>query len=170
MIREQQGRRAQPRPLRGRLRTTVTMFVAFTAALLSPCLPAAEQTDLLTPLAGKVVLVDFWASWCVPCRRSFPWMNAMHDKYREDGLVILAVNLDNDRAEAERFLAEYPAAFRIHYDEDRSLARAFGVSAMPSSFIVGRDGEIQARHLGFRNAQQTDYEAAIRAALTSGGQ
>lgn len=159
------GRRLQIRPsICPSTILNLLVAVAFGSILPSGGV-AADTSDLLSPLAGKVVLVDFWASWCVPCRRSFPWMNAMQEKYAGDGLVVLAVNLDNDRAAAELFLADYPAAFRIHYDDDRSLARAFGVSAMPSSFIIGRDGALQARHLGFRSGQRQDYEAAIRSAL-----
>lgn len=114
---------------------------------------------------GKVVLLDFWASWCGPCRQSFPWMNAMHTKYHDDGLVIVAVNVDNDPAAANRFLTDYPARFRVHFDEDKSLAREYEVVAMPSSFLIGRDGRVVERHLGFKVLKQDDYEAAIRAAL-----
>lgn len=115
--------------------------------------------------AGKVVLLDFWASWCGPCRQSFPWMNEMHMKYQDDGLVIVAVNVDNDLEAANRFLSEYPAKFQIHFDGDKSLAREFEVVAMPSSFLIGRDGQVVEQHLGFRVLKQEDYEAAIRAAL-----
>jgi thiol-disulfide isomerase/thioredoxin len=119
--------------------------------------------------AGKVVVLDFWASWCTPCRRSFPWLNSMHEKYTEDGLVIVGVNLDLDRAEAERFLGEFPASFRIVYDEDKELAKGFEVIAMPSSYLIGRDGEILERHLGFKVKKQAEYEAAIVNALAQPG-
>jgi len=115
--------------------------------------------------AGKVVIVDFWASWCVPCRRSFPWLNTMHQKYAEKGLVIIAVNLDADRAEAMKFLAEYPPEFSIYYDESKELAREFGVVAMPSSYVIGRNGEIRAKHFGFKVKKQDEYESAIVDAL-----
>lgn len=114
---------------------------------------------------GKVVLVDFWASWCQPCARSFPWMNDMQDKYNSDGLVIVAVNVDNDRAAAQRFLDEYPAKFQIYFDDKKEVAREYEIVAMPSSFLIGRDGKLVAKHLGFKVLQQDDYEAAIRLAL-----
>lgn len=119
----------------------------------------------LTGYHGKVVIVDFWASWCVPCRRSFPWLNAMNSKYSDDGLVIVGVNLDQERSEAEEFLEEYPAEFRIYFDESKDLAHEFDVIAMPSSYLIGRDGEIVKRHYGFKVKQQDEYEAAIIAAL-----
>ena len=123
-----------------------------------------DQFDLETH-AGKVVIVDFWASWCVPCRRSFPWLNRMHQKYAEKGLVIIAVNLDADRAEAMKFLEEYPPEFNIYYDESKELAREFGVVAMPSSYVIGRNGEIRAKHFGFKVKKQDEYESAIVDAL-----
>lgn len=114
---------------------------------------------------GKVVIVDFWASWCVPCRRSFPWMNDMHDKYTADGLVIIAVNLDRSAEDAARFLAQYPAKFEIVYDPTGKLAKKYGVEVMPSSIIIGRNGEMIERHAGFKVKRQDEYEATIRAAL-----
>lgn len=116
---------------------------------------------------GKVVVLDFWASWCVPCRRSFPWMNRMHAKYAEDGVVVIAVNLDNDLDDAHAFLQQYSVDFVVAYDHDRSLAREYGVQVMPSSFVIGRDGKIAASHLGFKTAKTDEYEAAIVSALRS---
>ena len=128
--------------------------------------PASAETALdLDRYEGRVVLVDFWASWCVPCRRSFPWMNEMHDKYSEAGFVIVAINLDNNAIDAASFLKEYPVKFRIVYDTDKDLAREYGVQAMPSSFLIGRDGSVIDGHLGFKVKQQGEYEAAIVAAL-----
>lgn len=129
-------------------------------------LPAFEPRDY----AGKVVVVDFWASWCAPCRRSFPWLNSMRAKYGAEGLVVVGVNLDIERAEADRFLAEYPPEFDVFFDVDKRLAHRFDVSAMPSSYVIGRDGRIVARHLGFKVREQADYEAAIVSALRQPGE
>jgi peroxiredoxin len=92
-------------------------------------------------------------------------MNDMQKKYAHDGLVIVAVNVDNDRAAARRFLEENPTELEIRYDDDRSLARRFEVVAMPSSFLLDESGEIVERHLGFKVLKQDEYEAAINAAL-----
>jgi thiol-disulfide isomerase/thioredoxin len=140
-------------------------LLALILLLVFPRPTPAADGDPLSPHAGNVLLVDFWASWCEPCRRSFPWMNTMQQKYAEDGLVIVAVNVDNDVSAAQRFLEENPASFRIHYDEDRSLARRFEVVAMPSSFLLDGNGQVVASHLGFKVLKQDEYEAAIRAAL-----
>lgn len=119
----------------------------------------------LNEYRGKVVMLDFWASWCVPCRRSFPWMNSMHQKYADRGLVIIAVNVDRKTEEAEKFLESYPADFKITYDPDASFARVYGVESMPSTFVFGRDGQRVARHVGFKVKRQEEYEAAILSAL-----
>jgi len=125
---------------------------------------AAEPLDLAV-YEGKVVVLDFWASWCVPCRRSFPWWNAMQARYGADGLVVIGVNLDNDPAAAAGFLQEFPANFEIFYDESKALARQFDVQAMPSTYILGRDGQTLARHFGFKVKQQDEFEALLVDAL-----
>ena len=135
------------------------------AAMLAVLSAPASGDSLVSEREGKVVVVDFWASWCVPCRRSFPWMNDMVEKYADDGLVVVAVNLDKDRGAAEAFLAEVPANFEIEFDPDASIAREYGVEAMPSSFVFGRDGELVARHLGFKVKKQDEYEAVLVKAL-----
>lgn len=135
------------------------LFLMLGATASGPA-TAGEGLDL-EALKGSVVVVDFWASWCVPCRRSFPWLNAMHEKYGDDGLVIIGVNLDNEPGEAAAFLEEFPPDFRIHYDRDRALAARFDVMAMPSSYIIGRDGRIAGRHLGFKVKKAAEYEAML---------
>ncbi len=136
--------------------------------LMSPLAESAAAPGETLDLAnyeGKVVVLDFWASWCVPCRRSFPWLNEMHKKYAQDDLVIIGVNVDQDQDDAAAFLDKYPAQFRISYDANGVLAKAYGVRGMPSSFVIGRDGQLAAQHLGFKVKRQDEYEAAIVAAL-----
>ena len=138
----------------------------FATLILGAASAAPDSNELqLDTYEGKVVIVDFWASWCVPCRRSFPWMNEMVEKYADQGLVVIAVNLDRDRADADAFLAEVPANFEILFDPDASLAREYGVEAMPNSFVFGRDGELVARHLGFKVKKLEEYESALLEAL-----
>ena len=144
--------------------------VAATLVALFPWAPVSASDEFsIDRYAGKVVVLDFWASWCVPCRRSFPWLNAMHEKYADQGLAIVGVNLDMERADAERFLVEYPARFTILYDENQELARQFEVVAMPSSYVIGRSGEVIARHMGFKVKEQDEYESIIVEALRHAG-
>ena len=128
----------------------------------------ADSPLELDQYRGQVVVVDFWASWCVPCRRSFPWLNRMQEKYREDGLVIVGVNLDSSAEDAQSFLREFPAEFSIVFDPDAALAQRFDVAAMPTSFVLDRNGEIVANHLGFKVRDQDEYERIIREALGPG--
>lgn len=121
----------------------------------------AESNFELTKFRGKVVLLDFWASWCVPCRRSFPWMNGMQEKYGRDGLVIIGVNMDSEPAEAAAFLQDFPAHFKVINDPDGDLAREHDVIAMPSSYVFDRDGVLVTRHLGFKVKRQDEYEAIL---------
>jgi cytochrome c biogenesis protein CcmG, thiol:disulfide interchange protein DsbE len=99
---------------------------------------ADGRTIALEQLRGRVVYLDFWASWCGPCRRSFPWMNEIEQRYAGRGLTIVAVNVDAKREDAERFLHQYPATFAVVYDASGATPRAYDVKAMPSSYPMVR--------------------------------
>lgn len=114
---------------------------------------------------ARLTYVDFWASWCGPCRQSFPWMNQMQDKYGAKGLRVLAVNLDARREDAQRFLAEHPARFALGFDPQGALARRVGVKAMPSSLLLDASGRVVAVHQGFRGEDAAELEARIAQAL-----
>ena len=136
----------------------VTLWQAVAAA-------ESDQSLDLEAYYGKVVVVDFWASWCVPCRRSFPWLDAMQQKYGDAGLVIIGINEDNVAEDAEAFLTNFPVSFRILLDPGGELAKEFDVVAMPSTYVIGRDGEIAARHLGFKTAKRDEYETTLKRLL-----
>ena len=142
------------------------LFWLFLAVAPAAVADAADSAPLdLGQYQGKVVVLDFWASWCGPCRRSFPWLNEMHARYARDGLVIIGVNLDADRGDAQEFLEDYPVDFGIYYDPEAALAMEYEVEAMPSSFVIGRDGQVKATHRGFKIKQQAEYEAILVEAL-----
>ena len=128
-------------------------------------LPAPTGTLSLREHAGKVVYVDFWASWCGPCRQSFPWMNAMQAKYGPRGFVVVGVNVDAKQADAEQFLATLPAQFPVGFDPKGQWAKAFGVKGMPTSVLIGRDGKVIRQHAGFNSGAATELEASIASAL-----
>jgi len=129
---------------------------------------ADAQTALdLEAYRGKVVWVDFWASWCTPCRRSFPWLNEIMVKYADQDFVVVGVNVDTERGLAEQFLQEIPADFPIVYDPEGTLAKEYEVLGMPSSFLLGSDGRVISSHIGFRRDERETYEAAIRSALSN---
>lgn len=150
-------------------RHSIPLFAVIVFGLLIAGGSAGADTQLdLTQYKGNVVVVDFWASWCVPCRRSFPWLNQMQKKYGDEGLVIVGVNMDSNAAEADKFLQEFPAEFTIIYDSDRTLGRKYGVEAMPTSFVIDRNGEIVANHLGFKVKKQDEYEQVLVETLNKG--
>ena len=125
-------------------------------------LPTPHGSVALDSLRGKVVLVDFWASWCVPCERSFPWMGALYDSLAPLGFEIVAINLDKDRAATDAFLARHPSRFTIAFDPNGKSAEAYQVKAMPSSFVIDRSGAIVLSHRGFDPKKTADIEALIR--------
>ena len=131
-------------------------------------LPAADdRTIALDQLRGRVVYLDFWASWCGPCRRSFPWMNEIEQRYAAKGLTVVAVNVDTRRADAERFLNQYPAKFAIVYDPSGATPRAYDVKAMPSSYLIDRNGKIARVEQGFLDENRDALEETIRSQLES---
>jgi thiol-disulfide isomerase/thioredoxin len=119
----------------------------------------------LAKLQGKVVYVDFWASWCGPCRQSFPWMNEMQAKYGARGLQIVGVNVDANSADARQFLAATPARFTIGFDPQGATPRSYGIKGMPSSVLIGPDGKVLLEHSGFREADRAELENKIQSAL-----
>ncbi len=124
---------------------------------------ATEPLDLAQH-RGKIVLLDFWASWCEPCRHSFPWLNEMQTKYG-DRLVVIGVNVDHERRDAERFLAEVPAHFQVIYDPAGELATRYEVMGMPSSYLFDTSGTLVDKHIGFRKAARAEREAELRELL-----
>jgi thiol-disulfide isomerase/thioredoxin len=129
-------------------------------------LPTRQGTVSLDSLRGKVVLIDFWASWCEPCRRSFPWMSALYDRYAPKGFDIVAIDLDKSRDAAEAFLGEFHAPFQVAFDPSGKTAEAFKVSAMPSSFLVDRTGAILYAHAGFDPKKTEPLEALVKEACS----
>lgn len=131
-------------------------------------LPASDGVVKLENYRGKVVYLDFWASWCGPCRESFPWMNAMQSKFGTQGLQIIGVNVDAKSDDGQRFLAKLPASFVVPFDPAGTIPRLYGVKGMPTSVVIGRDGTVVYRHTGFKKADQDEIETAIQLALESG--
>jgi len=130
-------------------------------AVSSPS-PAAGPSLELEKHAGKVVYVDFWASWCIPCKKSFPWMWSMAQKYGSKGFVVLTVNLDKDETLIQQFLADFPPMdLAVIRDPAGALATEWKVETMPTSFIVDKKGKVRFTHKGFRTNEIPDYESHI---------
>jgi peroxiredoxin len=119
----------------------------------------------LADARDKVVIVDFWASWCGPCQRSLPWLETMLDRYGAQGFTVIAINLDRKRSDADRFLARIPLKLPLAFDASGVTAKNYGVNVMPSSFLIGRDSKIHAIHPGFRDIDSSAREAEIQRLL-----
>jgi cytochrome c biogenesis protein CcmG, thiol:disulfide interchange protein DsbE len=119
----------------------------------------------LADFKGKTLYLDFWASWCVPCKQSFPWMNGMQAKYKDRGLRILGINVDKHAADAAHFLERVPAAFALAMDPAGDVPRSYGVKAMPTSVLIGPAGEVLEFHAGFSQAELASREREMRQAL-----
>jgi peroxiredoxin len=153
----------------------VAAFVTFTltgaalAASAPDCswnLDGARQIANTQQFRGKVLYVDFWASWCAPCVLSFPFMNQLQAALGGQGLQVLAVNMDARPEDEQRFLAAHPARFDVASGENAQCAKNFGVEAMPSSFIVDRSGTIRFVHRGFRPDDAGQLRAEVQQLLT----
>jgi thiol-disulfide isomerase/thioredoxin len=115
---------------------------------------------------GKVLYVDFWASWCVPCLLSFPFMNDLQTADGPRGLQVVAVNMDEKPVDMEGFLAKHPASFAVAAGPNGACAKALGVATMPTSFLIGRDGQVRSRHAGFRADDATALRAEVETLLS----
>jgi len=125
-------------------------------------LPGDSGTVSLKEYRNQVVFVDFWASWCVPCKYSFPWMNEMQERYGKDGLKVIGINVDKDKAMAKKFLEHVPASFDIAYDPEGEIADLYSLKVMPSSYLIDRDGNLVHAHKGFKTSDGSQMEDMIR--------
>ncbi|MDO9105589.1 MAG: TlpA disulfide reductase family protein [Methylovulum sp.] len=132
-------------------------------------LPTLQQNQpvALTAFSGKVIYLDFWASWCAPCRTSFPLLNALYSKLKAQGFEVIAVNLDEDKAKADQFIKEFPVGFTVLRDSKGEWADSYVVESMPTSFIIDKQGVVQHIHHGFSSADVTGLEQKITQLLSS---
>ena len=124
-----------------------------------------QRSVKLSDFKGKTVYLDFWASWCGPCKQSFPWMNAMHARYSAQGLRVFAINVDQKPADAARFLAASPALFDVGYDASGASPRLYAVKTMPTSYLIDKNGVLLWKHAGFSLKDTAALELAIQSAL-----
>jgi cytochrome c biogenesis protein CcmG/thiol:disulfide interchange protein DsbE len=123
------------------------------------------QKVKLSDFKGQVVYVDFWATWCPPCRESFPWMESMHQRYQNLGLKIVAISLDQKSDLIKSFLKEHKAGFTILQDKEGNVAESYNVKGMPSSYLVDRKGNIRLKHAGFNDGDKAPLESQIKQLL-----
>jgi cytochrome c biogenesis protein CcmG, thiol:disulfide interchange protein DsbE len=138
--------------MRARRHQALLLLLACACLGVIPC--SASVVLDLNGLRGRVVYLDFWASWCAPCRDAFPWMRVMQSDYERQGLAVIAVNLDHDRADAERFLKIFQPNFEVQFDPQGVLAEQFKVAGMPTSVLIDRHGVLRYTHIGFQSVDR----------------
>ena len=146
------------------MKRIIQLFTVIFVLLSSVQVTAQEQWIEKFDLAeyeNKVVYLDFWASWCGPCRKAFPWLNEMQAKYQDKGLVIIGINLDREKKSTKRFLNAFPATFPLYWDPKGVLAKKYKLVGLPSSVLFSGDGELIDSHTGFKESEQQTYEASI---------
>lgn len=119
----------------------------------------------LQQFQGKIIYLDFWASWCGPCKQSFPWLNQMQSKYAQHGLQVIAINLDAKINDAYQFLQQHETQFIVAFDSEGKTPKNYGIKGMPSSVLISREGKVLAQHAGFRDSDKAMLEAHIQTAL-----
>lgn len=114
---------------------------------------------------GKVVLVNFWATWCGPCRKEIPHLNRIADKYKSSGLVLLGVNVDDDVRNAAEVANKLKVSFPVLLDTDKSVSKLYDLNSMPSTLVIDRSGRVRYVHRGYQDGYENTYDQQIRELL-----
>ncbi len=158
----------------GALRTVLGLALAAAAATapaaLSPTAPAPDFTLArmgganlrLQEQRGQVVMVNFWATWCAPCREEMPHLDRLYQKYRSSGFVLLGVNVDDDTGNAVALARKLGVKFPVLLDTDKKVSRLYELNAMPSTVLIDRDGRVRHVHRGYRSGTENTYEKLVR--------
>jgi thiol-disulfide isomerase/thioredoxin len=117
----------------------------------------------LSELRGEVVMINFWASWCGPCRQEMPLLNEIHQRYKPLGFTVLGVNVEEDSNQAKDLLKQIPVSFPILFDNDSTVSKLYEVSAMPSTVLIDRDGNMRYLHRGYKPGYEQEYAQQVRA-------
>ena len=159
------------------MRTFAASFLLCLAAVVAPAgatvsaqapapdftLKGADGRNLrLQEQRGQVVLVNFWATWCGPCRQEMPHLNKLYDKYRSSGFVLLGVNIDDDPRAATSTAAKWGLKFPVLLDADKTVSKLYDLGSMPATVLIDRDGKVRFLHRGYREGTEEAYERQIR--------
>ncbi len=126
---------------------------------------ASGKNLKLSEHRGEVVLINFWASWCGPCRQEMPLLSELHDKYKALGFTVLGVNVEQDSAAAKKLLKEMPVTFPVLFDNDSTVSKQYDVIAMPSTVLVDRDGNMRYLHKGYKPGEEAIYLEMVRSLI-----
>lgn len=119
----------------------------------------------LSELKGQVVMINFWATWCGPCRQEMPLLEEMYARYNRMGFTLLGVNVEEDSRGADAYLRETPVSFPILFDSDNEVSKLYDVIAMPSTVILDKEGNVRYLHKGYKPGYENEYLSQIRTLL-----
>src|ERR1700712_3485349 len=151
--------------------------LAFVAGTAVPAVPLSSQAPDFTlrtmggpnmrlqEQRGRVVMINFWATWCGPCRQEMPQLSKLYDKYRASGFVLMGVNVDDDSRNAAEVAGKLRVSFPVLLDTDKTVSKLYDLSTMPSTVIIDRDGKVRYIHRGYMNGYEDTYEKQIRGLL-----
>ncbi|MGH8240839.1 MAG: TlpA family protein disulfide reductase [Steroidobacteraceae bacterium] len=143
-----------------------SMVGASSALAPSFTLPSRSGDSVsLTQLKGKVVMLNFWASWCGPCRQEMPLLDQMHKRYSALGFTLVGVNVDANSKDAEQWLSKTPVSFPVLFDRHSKVSAMYDVKAMPSTVFIDRKGNVRYLHKGYKAGDEGEYLNQIRALL-----
>jgi len=156
------------------MRTLGVLIAAGIAVSMATAAPPATAPDFtlerldgpnlrLGEQRGQVVMLNFWASWCAPCKQEMPHLNRLHDKYRDTGFVLLGINVDDDPAKAAADAARLGIRFPVLLDQAKVVSKLYRLGAMPTTVVIDRDGRVRHVHEGYRNGLEQLYDAQVRA-------
>ena len=149
------------------------LIVALPAVAAAPSGPAPQFTlpskaggDVsLAQYKGQVVMLNFWASWCGPCRQEMPLLEDIYKKYNKLGFTLIGVNVEPDSNAANNWLKQTPVTFPVLYDRESKVSQAFAVSGMPTTVIIDRKGNVRYRHVSYKPGDEGEYLNTIRAMI-----
>jgi peroxiredoxin len=145
----------------------VSSMVGASSALAPSFSLPSRSGDIvsLDKLRGKVVMLNFWASWCGPCRQEMPLLDQMHKRYSSLGFTMIGVNVESNTADAEKWLQQTPVSFPVLFDKENKVSKLYDVNAMPSTVFIDRKGNVRALHRGYKPGDESEYLNQIRALL-----
>ncbi|HEU4487382.1 MAG TPA: TlpA disulfide reductase family protein [Povalibacter sp.] len=145
----------------------VSSMVGASSALAPSFSLPSRSGDMvsLDKLRGKVVMLNFWASWCGPCRQEMPLLDQMHKRYSSLGFTMIGVNVEANTADAEKWLQQTPVSFPVLFDKENKVSKLYDVNAMPSTVFIDRKGNVRALHRGYKPGDESEYLNQIRALL-----
>jgi peroxiredoxin len=159
--------------MRNRFAAVVAALALTLPALADPTGPAPPftltakggQDVSLAQYKGQVVMINFWASWCGPCRQEMPLLESIYRKYNKMGFTMIGVNVEPDSKAADEWLKATPVSFPILYDRDSKVSKLYNVAGMPSTVIIDRSGNLRKLHRGYQPGDENEYLDSIRALI-----